>query len=98
MPPRTGRSNDVRQELALAHQELAHRRAESQRHSVRVDEVEALVAEAYAELAASLKREASLREKLARNDKRWKEKVEALTRQLSEQEQHSAAAPPGIAL
>ena len=79
---RMHRPDDVRRELALAHQELAHQRAESRRKSARMDEVEALVAEAYKELEASLKREQSLREKLATNDRRWKEEVEALMQQL----------------
>ena len=76
------RPYDVHQELALTQQELAHQRAESRRKSARMDEVEALVAEAYKELEASLKREQSLREKLATNDRRWKEEVEALMQQL----------------
>ena len=66
---------------ALTQQELAHQRAESRRKSARMDKVEALVAEAYKELEASLKREQSLREKLATNDRRWKEEVEALMQQ-----------------
>jgi len=79
---RSERSYDVHQELALTQQELAHQRAESRRKSARMDKVEALVAEAYKELEASLKREQSLREKLATNDRRWKEEVEALMQQL----------------
>ena len=81
-----------RRHIAITQQELAHQRAESRRKSARMDKVEALVAEAYKELEASLKREQSLREKLATNDRRWKEEVEALMQQLpipNEQEEQS---------
>ena len=93
---RSERSYDVHQELALTQQELAHQRAESRRKSARMDKVEALVAEAYKELEASLKREQSLREKLATNDRRWKEEVEALMQQLpipNEQEEQEQISP-----
>ena len=88
---RSERSYDVHQELALTQQELAHQRAESRRKSVRLDEMEALVAEAYKELAASLKRAelaASLKQELAASLKReqsLREKLAANDRRWKEE-------------